>query len=219
MICWELVRLAVAARSPSGWTNWASPKSRILRRPSAGQSKIGRLQIAMDDALRVRSPQTLCELQTEAYYFVRGHRAGGELLVQRVPGDEFRDQESRCHRRYRNRGWSRCWDGSAWRETTLPGGIVCWHLVGQGAGRENFYCNVAFQLLVVRKKDHSHPARADLLHDAVVAEIFPEHVPEHNGMLSRREKRVNHHVGRRSQQEVPSPIISAIQICGSIKKC
>ena len=47
----------------------------------------------MDDALRVRSPQTLCELQTEADYFFRGHRAGGQLLVQRVPGDVFRDQK------------------------------------------------------------------------------------------------------------------------------
>ncbi len=57
-------------------------------------------------------------------------------------------------------------------------------LVRQGAGRQNFYGNIAFQLLVVGEKDHSHPARADLLHDAVVAEIFPEHVPEHTGMLS-----------------------------------
>jgi hypothetical protein len=63
-------------------------------------------------------------------------------------------------------------------------------LVRQGAWRQDLYGNIAFQLLVMGQKDHSHPARADLLHDAVVAEILPEHVPEHTGMLSPTGKRV-----------------------------
>ena len=86
-------------------------------------------------------------------------------------------------------------------------------------GGQDFYGNVAFQLLVVRKKHHSHPACADLLHDTVVAKIFPEHVPKHNGMLSAYEKAGSITSGPTIRQEVPSPIISAIQICGSIKKC
>jgi len=32
-------------------------------------------------------------LQTEANYFLRAQRAGGEPLVQRLSGDVFRDQE------------------------------------------------------------------------------------------------------------------------------
>jgi hypothetical protein len=146
----------------------------------SGQSKIGRLQIAMDDALRVRSSQTLRELQAEAYHFVRGHRARGQLLIQRISGDVFRDQKVSVIggieiMNGRNVGMVQPGERQRFLAESLAGSFV-----SQGSGWEDFYCNVTFQLLVVRKKDHSHPARADLLHDAVVAEIFPEHVPEHN---------------------------------------
>jgi hypothetical protein len=62
--------------------------------------------------------------------------------------------------------------------------------VREGAWGQDFYGNVAFQLLIMRKKYDSHATRPDLLHDAVAIEIFPEQVPEHRGMLSPSAKRV-----------------------------
>ena len=130
------------------------------------------------------------QLQAQANYLFRGQRSRSQLLVERFSGDVFRDQKV---------GLAvgiKVVDGGDVRVVELGQGegflakTLAGSLVRQGAGRQDFYGNIAFQLLVMRQKDHSHPARADLLHDAVVAEIFPEHVPEHTGMLSPSGKRV-----------------------------
>ncbi len=57
-------------------------------------------------------------------------------------------------------------------------------------GGQDFYGNLAFQLLIVREIYDSHPSRSDLLLDAVAIEIFSQQVPEHTGMLSPSRKRV-----------------------------
>ena len=149
-----------------------------------GQAQVGRFQIAMDDAPRVGRRQALRQLQAQADYFLRGQRSRGQLLVKRFSGNVFRDQKVGLAVGVKvvNGGDVRVVElgqGEGFLAKTLAGSLV-----RQGAGRQDFYGNVAFQLLIMGKKDHSHPARADLLHDAVVAEILPEHVPEHTGMLS-----------------------------------
>jgi hypothetical protein len=59
-----------------------------------------------------------------------------------------------------------------------------------GAGGQDLYGNVAFQLLIVSQKHHAHPTRADVFPDTVVAEILPEHIPKPNAMLRGKEIRV-----------------------------
>ncbi len=179
------------------------PEIENLKASVGGQAKICRLQVAMDDALRMRGPQALRKLQSQANHLVRGDRTGGQLLIECVPRDVFRDQKVGFIRGIeivdrRDVGMVQLGERQRFLAESFPGIFV-----GKSAGRENFYGDITLQLLVVRKEDHSHPARANLLHDAVVAKIFPSMSPNTTGMLSRRAKRVNHHELRRGGRPRP----------------
>ena len=161
-----------------------------LETPVGGQAKIGWFQVAMDDALRVSGAQPLRKLQTQAHHFLRAQRARRQLLVQRVACDVLRDQEVGFVGGIEivdgsDVGMVELGQGESFLAKSLAGSFV-----GQGAGGQDLYGNLAFQLLVMRKKYDSHPSRADLFLDAVATEIFPEQVPGHTGMLSPSGKRV-----------------------------
>jgi len=62
-----------------------------LETPVSRKAKIGRLKVAMNDALCVGGGQALRKLQTQANDFLRAQWARGEPFVQRRSRDVFRD--------------------------------------------------------------------------------------------------------------------------------
>ena len=109
-----------------------------LQTSITGHAKICRLQIAVNDALRMRRPQALGEFEAQTGHFIRWQAARNQRLVQRFTRDIFRDQEVSFIGGVEvmdggNIGVVQLGQREGFLAKPLAGGLV-----SQGAGRQDF---------------------------------------------------------------------------------
>ena len=126
----------IAAERASA-TTLARPKSRTFTTPRGRDRNVRRLQIAMDDALRVRGVERAGDLPRDRQSFGQGRRPAGppRVVGEGRAFDEFQDSAGR-RRSLRGRRSHRCADGRGRRERaphagTAPGARIgregAWH--------------------------------------------------------------------------------------------
>ena len=150
------------------------PEVEHLHRAVVADLDVGRLQIAMDDALLVRGFERLGDLLRDRQRFVERNRAARDPLREVLALDEFHDERrdaSGCSSSpwmCAMFGWLSDGERPALRaEAREPIGVA-----GQRRG-QHLDRDVAIQLRVARAIDLAHPAGADERGDFVGPETGP----------------------------------------------
>ena len=84
-----------ASRCTAGWCWWRSAANPVIDGQSLRDFDVGRLQIAMDDALFVRRLERVGHLKRELERVVNWKWSALQALVERVALDQFHHEEVR----------------------------------------------------------------------------------------------------------------------------
>ena len=97
--------------APAGSIALASPKSSTFTVPSVADLDVGRLQIAVDDALLVRRLECLGDLSRDRQRLVDWHRPVGEAIARASPFDQLHDERVATAGRFEAVDRARCAGG------------------------------------------------------------------------------------------------------------
>ena len=132
----------------------------------------------MNDGFGVRRFQSICHLEAVLRHALQVYGLSVDPVFQRVPFQEFHDNEvlafvlvhviNRADVRMIQRGSSPCFPLKSFNRQGIPGELL----------RKELQRYVAAESQILGFIDHTHPATAQLLQDAVVRDSEPNHNEE-----------------------------------------
>ncbi len=87
-----------------------------------GHENIGGLDVAVNDALRVRGIQCVRDLDRQTQQNIGFNGFSGDAMLQRHAIQKLHGDEWAAHLARRFHGWCRCWDGSGQKQLRLLAG-------------------------------------------------------------------------------------------------
>ena len=134
-----------------------------------------RLQIAVNYAVVMRGGQAIGKLNAHARNFWKREWTCLDLVVERLPGNQFHHQKidailiGRVVDRF-DVGMVQLGERESFLAEFLTDGFI-----GQSTGRKNLQSDVAVEFFVVSAVDYAHSTGADEFDDAIVAQRIPKH--------------------------------------------
>lgn len=180
-------------RERGAGSNLGEAEVEDLRVPASREEQVCRFDVAMDDALRVRSIEGICDLLPEIEDRRLGHRAGAEHDLERIPLEEFHDEKA--PRLVPAEVVDRADVGvieRRGRSGFALEALDCRDIVRQFRGQE-LERDLPAQAQILGTVDNAHAAATEFFDDAVVGDgLAGGRHPRHEGRVYR--------TGRRSDQ-------------------